>query len=382
MRTDQLRKTLQELRAPDEERAQEQSWRIIQAAFAEREPLSRRRPMLRPALALVILAAVGAALASPPGRAVLNSMRKAVGVERSKPALFSLPARGRLLATSPAGLWVVADDGSKRRLGTFDEASWSPFGHFVVASRANELVALTPDGTIRWKLARPNVRFPRWGGTLTDTRIAYLTGSRLHVVAGDGTGDVDAGGLPAAAAVAPAWQPGPGHVLAYATTRGRVYLYDPDAGSLRWRSAPYPHPHKLLWSADGKRLLLVTRDKLVLFAAARPQSIAVRSARGVIDAAFAPRGTQVALLRRNALLLLDTSRLRSPYERAFAAAGRFQTIDWSPDGRWLVIAWPDVDQWVFVSAAGRHRLEAVSNISRQFEGGFPTLGGWCCATRP
>ena len=382
MTTNRLRKTLQELRAPDEEQAQERSWRIIKAAFAERDPVSRRRPLLRPALALVILGAIAAALASPPGRAVLNSVRKAVGVERSKPALFSLPAQGRLLATSPAGSWVVADDGSKRRLGTFDEASWSPFGHFVVAWRANELVALTPDGTIRWKLARPDVRFARWGGTLTDTRIAYLTGSRLHVVAGDGTGDVDAGGLPAAAAVAPAWQPGPGHVVAYATTRGRVYLYDPDTGSLRWRSAPYPHPHKLVWSADGKRLLLVTRDKLVLFDADRPTPIAVRSARGVIDAAFAPRGTRVALLRRHELLLLDADRLREPPERAFAGVGRFDAVNWSPNGRWLLIAWPDADQWVFVGATGKHRLEAVSNISNQFEGGFPALGGWCCATRP
>jgi hypothetical protein len=381
VRTDRLRERFAELRAPDEEHAQERTWRTVHAAFAERDPISRRRPILRPALVLVTLAAIGAAFASPPGQAVLNSVRKAVGVERSKPALFSLPAQGRLLATSSAGSWVVADDGSKRLLGAYGEASWSPFGHFVVASHPNELVALAPDGTVRWKLARPDVRFPRWGGTLRDTRIAYLTRSRLHVVAGDATGDVDAG-LPAAAPVAPAWQPGPRHVLAYATTSGRVYLYDPDAGSLHWRSAPYPYPRKLLWSADGKRLLLVTRDKLVLFAADRPEPVAVRFARGVIDATFAPRGTKIALLRRNALLLLDTSRLRGRYDRAFAASGRFQSLDWAPDGRWLVVAWPDADQWVFVGASGKHRLQAVSNISRQFEGGFPTLGGWCCAKRP
>jgi hypothetical protein len=382
VRDDRLRNLFAELRAPDEKQAQERSWRIIRAAFAEHHPLRRRRSMLRPAAALLVLAAVGAALASPPGRAVLDSVRKAVGVERSKPALFSLPTQGRLLATSTAGSWVVAQDGSKRLLGAFDDASWSPFGHFIVASRANELVALTPDGTIRWKLARPDVRFPRWGGTLTDTRIAYLTGSRLHVVAGDGTGDIDAGGLPAAAFVAPAWQPGAAHVLAYATTRGRVYIYDPGAGRLRWRSAPYPNPRKLLWTADGTRLLLVTRDKLVLFAGDRPHPVAARFARGVIDAAFAPSGSRIALLRRNDLLLLDADRLRERPERAFAGAGRFDAVDWSPGGRWLLVAWPDADQWVFVGATGKHRLEAVSNISSQFEGGFPALGGWCCATRP
>ena len=185
--------------------------------------------MLRPALAVFALAAVGAALASSPGQAVLDSVRKAVGVERSKPALFSLPAGGRLLASSSTGAWVIAQDGSIRRLGDFEDASWSPFGHFVVASRANELVALTPGGTIRWKLARLHPRLARWGGTLTDTRIAYLSGRRLHVVAGDGTGDIEAGGLPAAAPIAPAWQPGAARLLAYATTGGRVYLYNPDA---------------------------------------------------------------------------------------------------------------------------------------------------------
>jgi hypothetical protein len=148
--TDRPRERFIGVRAPDEEQAQERSWRIVQAAFSERDPISRRRTMLRPALALVVLAAIGAALASPPGRAVLNAVRKAVGVERSKPALFSLPAQGRLLATSSAGPWVVASDGSKRLLGAFADASWSPFGHYVVASRPNELVALTPDGTVRW----------------------------------------------------------------------------------------------------------------------------------------------------------------------------------------------------------------------------------------
>jgi hypothetical protein len=46
----------------------------------------------------------------------------------------------------------------------------------------------------------------------------------------------------------------------------------------------------------------------------------------------------------------------------------------------LLVAWPDANQWVFVGATGAHRLKAVSNISGQFEGGFPALEGWCCAT--
>ena len=130
-----------------------------------------------------------AGLLSPPGRAVLDEIREVVGVEKAQPALFSLPAPGRLLVTADSGAWVVDADGSKRLLGNYREASWSPFGRFVVASRRNELVALTPDGDVRWSLARPDVRFPRWGGTKTDTRIAYLSDGTLRIVGGDGKGD-------------------------------------------------------------------------------------------------------------------------------------------------------------------------------------------------
>ncbi len=126
---------------------------------------------------------------SPPGRAVLDEIREAVGVERAQPALFSLPAPGRLLVASDAGVWVVQQDGSKRLLGAYREASWSPFGRFVVAARENELAALEPDGSVRWTLARPGVRFPRWAGTETDTRIAYVDRTGIRVVAGDGTDD-------------------------------------------------------------------------------------------------------------------------------------------------------------------------------------------------
>jgi hypothetical protein len=370
-----LGRLIGELNLPEEQQAQERTWQTVRAAFSSRERTSHHRRLVRPALALAVLAALTAAVLSPRGEAVLEAMRKAIGIERSQPALFSLPAPGRLLVDSTAGSWVVSHDGSKRLLGRYREASWSPFGRFVVAAGNDELAALEPNGTVRWKLARPAVRFPRWGGTRTDTRIAYLSGSRLHVVAGDGTGDVDAGGLPAAAPVAPAWQAGTANVLAYVTTRGRVYVYASGAGSLRWHSAPFPHPRQLAWSADGTRLLLVTRDKLILFRANRAKPLRIQPIRGVVEAAFAPNSHQLAVARARDVLLLDGAR----GHRVFAGAGQFSGVTWSPDGDWLLVAWRDADQWVFVHATGRHRLQAVSNISRQFDGGFPRLDGWCCA---
>ena len=263
----------------------------------------RPRRRLRLVLALTAVAAIAAAALSQPGRAVVNAVRRSIGIERAQPALFRLPAAGRLLVAGRSGAWVVAADGSKRRLGDYPQASWSPHGLYVVAAATNQLAAVTPTGTVHWTLSRPQIRFPRWGGTRTDTRIAYLTTSRLHVVAGDGTGDVDAEGLPAAAPVAPAWQPTAAdrHVLAYVTTRGRVTVLDPDRGTVRWVSAAYAGPRALAWSPDGKQLALAARTKVVLFDARTGRATAVH-VEGVRALAFAPDG-RLALLRTREVLL-------------------------------------------------------------------------------
>ena len=183
-----MKQELERIQIPDEDGARERSWAVVSAAFAEREPQPSRRSW-KPVAAVALAVVVVAGLLSPPGRAVLDEIRQVVGVEESAPALFSLPAPGRLLVTADSGVWIVDEDGSKRLLGDYREASWSPFGRFVVAARANELVALTPGGTVRWSLARPEVRLPRWGGNRTDTRIAYFSRGQLRVVGGDGKGD-------------------------------------------------------------------------------------------------------------------------------------------------------------------------------------------------
>ena len=145
--------------------------------------------------------------------AVVDRVREVVGVRRAAPALFTLPGGGRLLVGSDAGVWVVDQDGSKRLLAGYREASWSPFGRFVVATKRNELAALEPDGDVRWTIARPGVRFARWGGTATDTRIAYLSSHELRVVAGDGTDDHRVARR--VADVSPVWRTGAAHVLTY-----------------------------------------------------------------------------------------------------------------------------------------------------------------------
>jgi hypothetical protein len=230
-----VRRELERIEIRGEHEARERSWSVVQAAFAEREPRHPPRSW-RPLVALALALVVVAGLLSPPGRAVLDGIREVVGVEQSAPALFSLPAPGRLLVTADSGAWVVDADGSKRRLGSYREASWSPFGRYVVASRRNELVALTPEGELRWTLARPDVRFPRWGGTKTDTRIAYLSAGTLRVVGGDGKGDRLLDARPGDRA--PLWRPGSAHVLIYERRDGSIRVADVDTGAQLERKVP------------------------------------------------------------------------------------------------------------------------------------------------
>ena len=359
---------------PTDTDAEERAWDVVGAAFSAREVRRRRRSPVFLVAAAGIAAVVAAAL-SPPGRAVVNAVRRSIGIEGAQPALFELPSPGRLLVSGAGGTWVVSADGSTRRLGSYPQASWSPHALFVVAATGNELAAIEPaNGSVHWRLARPRIDFPRWGGTRTDTRIAYLTTSRLHVVAGDGTGDVDAEGLPAAARVPPVWRPtvADRHILAYVTTRGRVTVLDPDRGNVWWVSAGYAGPQALAWSPDGKTLALAARTKVVLFSAASGRARVVH-VEGVRSLAFAPDG-RLALLRGNGVLLLGDGHVRT----LFVAPSRLDGLAWSPDGRWLLSSLPAADQWVFVQTRGTRRVLAVSHIRRQF-GGEPALDGWAPA---
>jgi hypothetical protein len=86
------------------------------------------------------------------------------------------------------------------------------------------------------------------------------------------------------------------------------------------------------------------------------------------------------VLRPSEVLLLDASRLRARPRRVFAGSGALASVDWSPNGRWLLVAWEDADQWVFVRVVGARRIAAVSNITAQFRSSrFPRVDGWCCA---
>jgi hypothetical protein len=369
-----VKRELERIEIPDEHEARERSWRMVSAAFAGREPQPRGRSW-KPVLAIVAALVALAGLLSPPGRAVLDEIREVVGIERAQPALFSLPAPGGLLVTSDAGAWVVDRDGSKRLLGNYREASWSPFGAFIVAAKRNELAALEPDGDVRWTLARPDVRFARWGGTRTDTRIAYMSsGAQLRIVAGDGTGDRRLARR--ASSVAPAWRPGSAHVLTYAREDGFVRVVDAERGTVLSRSDARDVV-EVDWVAD--RRLLVTPTRASLFDDSSQEVL--RTDGRFTGGAISSRAQQLALVTvRDATSVVELVSRTGEVRQLFSGRGRLEGPVWSPDGRWVAIGWPDADQLVFIRTIGRAQIRAVSNVSRQFRSRtFPQIEGWCCA---
>lgn len=341
--------------------AEERAHRVAMAAYASHRPAPRRRAYWKPAVAIVAVAAVAGVLASPPGRSVIGSIREAVGVKKAQRELFSLPAPGRLLVNSATGPWVVQQDGSRRLLGRYDEASWSPYGRFVVATRGDEVVALDAGGKVHWVVGVPVPRLPAWGGTRTDTRIAYLSGERLRIVAGDGTGDT--AGCPGRLPTSPAWQPASTKILAFSTlTRLEVV----DAGTCRPLFVRNGRVRKLQWSSDGKLLLELGAAGLRVYDL---RGRVVASGGPAVAATFVGASHRVAVLVRSGDVLLGRSIL-------FHAPGLRQLVS-SPDGKWLLVTWPAANQWVFVRVAAPHTIRAYSQISRQFgRGTFPEVSGW------
>jgi hypothetical protein len=223
---------------------------------------------------------------------------------------------------------------------------------------------------------------PRWAPD--GYRIAYLDGSSLRIVAGDGTGDRSFAAN--VARVAPAWRPSETHehVLAFFSMRRELELYAVDGNALLARRHLPAVPLQLLWSSDGKRLVALSAHAISIFDRGGRLSGSIHIGRRAVAGAFEPHSHRLAVIlggARSDVVVFDVDRsARSPRE-IFGGTGSFSGLAWSPDARWVLIAWPTANQWLFVPTSGGRRIAAVSGISGQFVSGpiFPALADWCCA---
>ena len=378
------------MRAPDEPGGQARAWEVVSSAYRARAARERRARRWKLAVAPALTAAVLAVVLTPAGATVSRVISHAIAPPPAEP-LLSLPSRGKLLVSGAGGTWIVAPDGTRSRVGSWRQASWSPHARYLVVASQNKLAAVTQGGEVKWELSRPAVSDPSWFAP-SGFRVAYRSGSSLRVVAGDGTGDH----LLArhVAAIAPAWRPNHPYQLAY-IRNGHVVLRGADSGRLFW-TRPAGSAIKLEWSANGNRLLLLTRDRArVLSASGQTETtIKLSGTNRLISGSIAPDGTKVALVRSQGVQIANLTSRGAATGAALASAlpgTGIRQVTWSPNSRWLLISWPTANEWVFLATGQKPRLKATSRIAQRF--GQPTtsrlphrsqgtelpgLDGWCC----
>ncbi|MEA2271687.1 MAG: hypothetical protein QOI98_395 [Solirubrobacteraceae bacterium] len=397
---DRVKEAIHSARVPGETQAAQRSWDVVSAAYRELgAPRGRRRPVGRLAVGVAVCVALVVGALTPPGPALARWIKHAIdlgdsGVPHARHALSRLPSPGRLLTAGAGGAAIVQADGSRRFLGPYREASWSPRGLFVVGVRGRQLVAVDPLGRVRWAITPPGrVSDPRWSPD--GFRIAYRSAGTLRVVIGNGTGDrlLARHARPGT----PAWRPGAPHTLAWADDHGRLVVADVDLG-ITFRSAlggvRVPVDTRTLeWSSDGARVYALTRHDLRVWtiATARVRRLALPPGGIGVDLATQPGGARLALIEvdrlrhHSEIFVLGPRGSAKGARRLFGAAGLLDGLRWSPDGRWLLAAWRAADQWVFVRVASRPQITAVAGVARQLDPAargratFPRVEGWCCA---
>ncbi|HEY2714714.1 MAG TPA: hypothetical protein VGI73_00680 [Solirubrobacterales bacterium] len=405
---------LREAPVPVDAGAEDRGLDVVLAAYAEWRPERRRNPLPRLALVLAGATLLAALLLSPAGASVRDWVGDVFSAAPapSRSGLAAIPGGGRLLVQTSTGPWVVGADGSRHRLGDYEEASWSPHGLYVAAAAGRRLSAVEPDGSVHWSLAAPGtVRDPRWSPS--GYLVAYRAGSGLRVVAGDGSEDrpLDESVAP----LAPSWSPDGRPDLAYVDARGALRVIDAANGRGLDRATALAGIQWLEWGGAGSRGILLEasprrvrlrpvsgshprggpagdRHHAGAIALGEPRAFHLPAGETVEDLALSPSGNKVAALlgrrdgagaRRTDLMIFDRRHRASV--RLLSVPGRLAEVAWAPNGGRLLVGWPRLDEWLFLPTrpvAGT----ALAGVAKEFASGsgaaFPRVVGWCCRSAP
>jgi hypothetical protein len=388
---ERLRSRLREQPLPGEGEAAARSWPVVEAALAERDPAARpRRVVLRLAIVAALLCVGLVAALTPAGAEVGHWIedRFADRGDPAGPAFAGLPAGGSVLTISRTGAYAIDADGGAQWLGSFTDAGWSPRGVHVVGVNGRRLTAVDATGIVKWTLARERrVHDPSWSTGL-GYAVAYLESRTLRVVAGTGELSTDRALRRGVAAVTPAWRPRSDQVLTYATAGGAIETLDVVSGRALWRarSEASGPPVALAWSRNGRRLVaLSSRSVTVLDVSGHVLRTIALPAAG-LELALHPSGRRAAVVVGGAgadggagTRVLDVP-LRGAGRPRQLFQGGVDGLAWSRDGRRLLLAWRDADEWLLLGPGGRVR-RALHGVSGELgaAGGFPRVAGWCCS---
>ena len=300
------------------------------------------------------------------GRRRLHRRRAEAARDRAWP---TIPGGGRLLVQSQAGPWVVRPDGSRRLLGDYGEATWSPHGLFVAAAAGRTLSAVEPDGTPHWSLSAHGAGRRPALVAVAAYRIAYRAGAGCGSTAADGSDDRPGRrrgrpGRRRPGRRSAAWRwPTSTRAAAAADRRRR------ERRAARPRRRRWPAIRALEWGdATGRDPAGSSRSALRLRPArfgklerprsgsAAPAAARCRPAHRVRDAALAPRRRHGRRRRADGAA---AGAARADSVLVYAAAGAPRRLSTVP-GRLsrsrlgaraaarLLVAWPGADEWLFL----------------------------------
>jgi hypothetical protein len=384
---ERLRSRLRDQPLPGEGEAAARSWPVVEAALAERSPTSPpRRLVLRLALVAALLCVGLVAALTPAGAEVGDWIgdRFADRSDSAAPAFAGLPPGESVLAISRTGAYAIDPDGGSQRLGSFSAAGWSPRGLHMVGVDGRRLTAVDPTGIVKWTLARRSrVHHPAWSTGL-GYAVAYLEGPTLRVVAGTGDPATDRRVRRGAAAVTPAWRPHSDRVLAYATHAGAIETADVVTGRRRtlWRAPTGSSgaPVALAWSRDGRRLVVLSSRSVTVLRGSGRALRTVALPGHARELALHPSGRRAAVAVGGAGPRVLEVPLRGAGRPQQLFQGDVAGLAWSRDGRRLLLAWRDADEWLLLGPGGRVR-RALHGVSAELgaAGGFPRVAGWCCS---